>query len=174
MEAIDPKTIVCKRKEIDLNSLKIIDTFFFIGCWLLISMIACILLNYITGFYPVVISFIIFLSCCLSANIVLAVAVNLYPTQYRAMAMSFVMCFGRIGGVGGSNIIGLLLEDNCVWIFYSFGVILISKKDIKRRDSHNNKFMKICNKSFHSFLGCAFVFMMIKTKVKSTEITEPK
>lgn len=40
------------------------------------------------------------------------------------------MC-GRIGGVSGSSIIGLLLDNNCTLIFYMFGGIAISKFDAK-------------------------------------------
>lgn len=36
------------------------------------------------------------------------------------------MC-GRIGGVAGSNVVALLLEDNCEMIFYLFSGILISE-----------------------------------------------
>lgn len=60
------------------------------------------------------------------ANVVTAVAINLYPTQYRAMATSFIFMCGRIGGVTGSNLIGALLENHCSLIFYLFGGILIS------------------------------------------------
>lgn len=59
------------------------------------------------------------------ANIVMAVAVNLYPTHYRAMATSFILTSGRIGGAFGTNMVGLLLEDNCILIFYLGGLILI-------------------------------------------------
>lgn len=65
MKFINPKRLVCG--------------------WLIVSMISCILMNYITGFYPIFIDFNIFLSCCTCANVVMAIAVNLYPTKYRAM-----------------------------------------------------------------------------------------
>lgn len=57
----------------------------------------------------------------------MAVAVNLYPTQYRAMATSFILMCGRLGGVAGSNIVGLLLEESCSLIFYLFSGVLISE-----------------------------------------------
>lgn len=57
----------------------------------------------------------------------MAIAVNLYPTNYRAMATAFIMMCGRIGGVSGSSIVGLLLDNNCPLIFYLFGGILMSK-----------------------------------------------
>lgn len=44
------------------------------------------------------------------------------------MATAFIMMCGRIGGVSGSSIVGLLLDNNCTLIFYLFGGILISKR----------------------------------------------
>lgn len=90
-------------------------------------MITCILLNVFSEFYAIVINFVIFLSCIVCGSIVMAIAVNLYPTNYRAMATAFIMMCGRIGGVTGSSVIGLLLDNNCTLIFYLFGGILISK-----------------------------------------------
>lgn len=57
----------------------------------------------------------------------MAVAINLYPTQYRATATSIILMGGRLGAVLGSNLVGLLLEGNCQMIFYTFSVVLISK-----------------------------------------------
>lgn len=84
-------------------------------------------LNFLTGFYPTVLSFIAFLSVSLSANIVMAVAVSLFPTNYRAMATALILMCGRIGGVSGSSLVGLLLNHKCSLIFYLNGVILMSK-----------------------------------------------
>lgn len=92
-----------------------------------ISMVAGILLNYLEGFYPIFLDFVIFLSCVLVTNVVMAVSIGLYPTQYRATATSFIYMCGRLGGVLGSNLVGILLVNNCEMIFYSFSVILFSK-----------------------------------------------
>lgn len=91
------------------------------------SMVACGLLNLLTEFYSIVVSFVMFLSCNVCANIVMAVAVNLFPTNYRAMATAFIMMCGRIGGVSGSSIVGFLLNNDCTLIFYLFSGFLISK-----------------------------------------------
>lgn len=97
------------------------------GGWLILSTVACILINFVTGYLASVISFSVFSSSGLAANIVMAVAVNLYPTQYRAMATSFILMCGRIGGVVGANIVGLLLESYCTSIFYFGGFFLACK-----------------------------------------------
>lgn len=90
-------------------------------------MIAGLLVNVVSNFYAIVILFVIFLSAANCSNIIMAVAVNLYPTNYRAMATAFTMIFGRIGSMSGSSIIGFLLENHCTLIFYLYGGILISK-----------------------------------------------
>lgn len=106
LKKLEPKKLVCS--------------------WLLMSMISCALLNVFTEFNSIVISFVLFLSCNVCANIVMAVAVNLYPTNYRAMGTAFIMMCGRIGGVSGSSLVGLLLVHNCTLIFYLFSGVLIS------------------------------------------------
>lgn len=60
------------------------------------------------------------------ASIVMAVAVNLYPTAYRAMATSIILMCGRIGGVAGSVVIGAALENYCSSIFYFSGAFIMS------------------------------------------------
>lgn len=67
------------------------------------------------------------------------------------------MC-GRIGGVSGSSIVGLLLDNNCTLILYTFSGVAISKFDVKSRFW----IQKIELSSF--VLVCALVFMMIKIK----------
>lgn len=90
------------------------------------SAIACTLLNVLTDFYSTVLSFVIFLSANVSSNMIMAIAVNLYPTNYRGMATAFILMCGRIGGVSGSSIIGLMLNINCAIIFYLSSGVLIS------------------------------------------------
>lgn len=100
---------------------------FSIGAWMFLSASTCFALNYLTEFNSIVTSFVIFLGCCSSANIMMAVAVNLFPTNYRGMATSFILMFGRIGGFAGSNLVGILLAGMCPTIFYLNGALLISK-----------------------------------------------
>lgn len=35
--------------------------------------------------------------------------------------------FGRLGAVGGSNFVGLLLDSDCELIFYLYGALILSK-----------------------------------------------
>ena len=77
-------------------------------------------LNLLTEFYSIVIAFITFLSSSLCAAIVSAISVSLYPTHIRAMATCFIFMFGRIGGLAGGNLVGVLVENNCNLIFNVF------------------------------------------------------
>lgn len=114
-------------------------------------MIACISLNFLTDFYSIVVGFVIFLSANVGANIVMAVAVNLFPTNVRAMSTAFIMMCGRVGGVSGSSIIGLLLTNHCSIIFYLFGGVLISELG----ENHRSKSILIFRFfSFPSFRLC--------------------
>ncbi|XP_055305413.1 synaptic vesicle glycoprotein 2C-like isoform X2 [Sitodiplosis mosellana] len=117
--------------------------------WMFVSTLTCFALNFFTNFGMIVTSFIIFLSCCSCANIVMAVAVNLFPTNFKGMATAFILMCGRIGGFAGSNLVGMLLTGMCTSIFYIEGGLLIS---------------------------CICVFLTIKTTEKSTQkpVPEPK
>lgn len=93
--------------------------------WLLISMCSAISINILTDVNLSITLFIIFMSCAVCASQVMAIAVSLFPTNYRSMAVSFIAMSGRIGGAAGSNIVGFLLEDHCTWIFYLASAALI-------------------------------------------------
>ncbi|PZC79838.1 hypothetical protein B5X24_HaOG215707 [Helicoverpa armigera] len=54
-----------------------------------------------------------------------AVAVEIFPTKYRAMAVCLSMMLGRTGSMVGSNLIGLFLDINCGAGFYLFGSLLV-------------------------------------------------
>lgn len=54
-----------------------------------------------------------------------AVAVELFPTKYRAMAICLSMLLGRTGSMVGSNLIGFFLDVNCGAGFYLFGSLLV-------------------------------------------------
>lgn len=128
-------------------------------------MITGIGVNIVTEYHAILISFVAFFSCCVCASIVMAVAVNLYPTNYRAMATAFIMMFGRIGGVSGSSIIGLLLEHHCPSIFYLFGGTLISKCYAFDLNRHKIEIFKSACKQFYTLiLGCAVVFVLVEIK----------
>lgn len=72
-----------------------------------------------------VIMFAIFQMCGACIGLMTAVAVGLFPTKYRAMAVCLSMMVGRVGSMVGSNLIGVFLQTNCGLSFYLFGGIII-------------------------------------------------
>lgn len=99
---------------------------FITGVWFLVSTAACFALNILIEFNVIVISFILYMSCSTCSVIAMAVAVNLYPTNYRGMATSFTQLIGQIGVFTFSNLVGLLLAKSCPTIFYLNGALAIS------------------------------------------------
>lgn len=99
---------------------------------------ASVALNFISDFYAIVITYIVFMSVVVCVNIITAYAVTLYPINCRAVATSFVLMCGRLGSVLGSNFIGLLLDTHCNAIFYMFAATLTSKQTTICKVLHNN------------------------------------
>lgn len=56
----------------------------------------------------------------------------MFSLNWRAMAISISLMFGRMGCVIGANTVALLLDDNCETSFYLSGSILIGKFLIKK------------------------------------------
>lgn len=130
---IDPKKIICTcihirfsqqtRSFCYTSSLSRTST----GLWLLISMCMAISIDFCTDINLLITFLVIFMSCITCMTQVMAVAVNLFPTNYRSMATSFIIMCGRIGGAFGSNAIGFFLAGYCTWIYYFAAGALICK-----------------------------------------------
>ncbi|XP_052565162.1 putative transporter SVOPL [Culex pipiens pallens] len=69
--------------------------------------------------------YMILLLGCYNINVINAVAVDLFPTNLRAMAVSISLMFGRIGSVFGTNMNGLLLDSHCEATFWIASVIML-------------------------------------------------
>ncbi|XP_034250429.1 synaptic vesicle glycoprotein 2B-like isoform X2 [Thrips palmi] len=54
-----------------------------------------------------------------------SIVVDLFPTNYRAMAVSLSLMFGRLGSMVGNFIFGSLLDSYCDAAFYFFGGVLV-------------------------------------------------
>lgn len=72
------------------------------------------------SYIVIVIVMSLFLMAGTCVGIINTVVVDLYPTQYRAMAMAISLMMGRFGAVMGSHVIGGLLESNCLLTIYVF------------------------------------------------------
>lgn len=74
------------------------------------------------------IGFFLMGACAISA--VSALAVELYPTQIRGMALSISLMLGRLGAMTGSNAFGPLMYSYCDYMFYIFAAIHICKYNV--------------------------------------------
>ncbi|XP_050678014.1 putative transporter svop-1 [Leptidea sinapis] len=59
-----------------------------------------------------------------AASILAAIAVDVFPTCLRAMAMCVMYMVGRTGAAVGSNILGATLDRHCQLAFTTFGVFI--------------------------------------------------
>ncbi|KAH9643841.1 hypothetical protein HF086_018234 [Spodoptera exigua] len=111
-------------------------------------LIVAVLVDFVGKKYILVVTLTITGICAISANLVYdqqiavvlfaifqmsgacvgltnAVAVQLFPTKYRGMAVCLSMMSGRTGSMVGSYLIGLFLDINCGAGFYLFGSLLV-------------------------------------------------
>lgn len=63
------------------------------------------------------VSYLTVMSVGLTITVVNASTAELYPTQYRAMALCLSLMLGRLGGVVGSLFIGFLMDQYCTYTF---------------------------------------------------------
>ncbi|CAD7090048.1 unnamed protein product [Hermetia illucens] len=96
-----------------------------LGGWLLACGIAGIALYWARGFYLCAVLFIIFIGTGNCGGIVCTISVDYFPTEISALAMCLIMLIGRLGVVVGSNIYGLILEENCNILFYGLGSLVV-------------------------------------------------
>ncbi|XP_034248336.1 synaptic vesicle glycoprotein 2B-like isoform X2 [Thrips palmi] len=55
-----------------------------------------------------------------------SIAVDMFPTHLRAMAVSLSLMFGRLGSIVGNLMFGSLLESACPATFYALGGVLLA------------------------------------------------
>ena len=60
-------------------------------------------------------------------SVVSSIIVDAFPTKMRAMALCIAFMMARLGTIGGSLVIGLLLDFNCGAVFFTFGGMAIGK-----------------------------------------------
>lgn len=80
-----------------------------------------VLLAYVNDPYFVLLCFCAFMVFAGSSiSLVNGAAVSLFPTHVRAMAVCLSLMMGRLGSVAGTNLIGLIMEENCTLTFTVF------------------------------------------------------
>lgn len=69
--------------------------------------------------------FLLLLLNGIAIPVLTAATVDLYATNMRGMGVCLSLMMGRLGGVAGSNMVAILIEDHCETTFYLAGVSLI-------------------------------------------------
>ncbi|XP_044727471.1 organic cation/carnitine transporter 7-like [Chrysoperla carnea] len=90
-----------------------------------ISGLACCFMHNIKNYWVTTFLFGIFILNGITVGLTNSFTPDMYPTKYRAMAISVSFMIGRIGSVTGSNVMGFMLDYNCNVAFYTPGVILL-------------------------------------------------
>lgn len=78
-----------------------------------------------SDFYLTLLVIVVFLAVGCCGSVLSAISVDLFPTNYRAMALCLILMTGRLGAMVGSNVVGFLLTYNCELIFILLGGLLI-------------------------------------------------
>lgn len=86
---------------------------FAINTMLLISSVSAVLLVFISDAMIENVLYLAMLSVGIAGSVVNASTAELFPTQYRAMALSISLIIGRLGGVLGALFLGSLMKDYC-------------------------------------------------------------
>ncbi|KAJ0177580.1 hypothetical protein K1T71_006453 [Dendrolimus kikuchii] len=91
-----------------------------------VIMVICGVATVAAAFVPEGVAATILLIICLcsgcAASIVAAIALDVFPTCLRAMAMCVMYMTGRAGAAFGSYLLGATLDTNCHLAFTGFGV----------------------------------------------------
>ncbi|XP_053661037.1 synaptic vesicle glycoprotein 2C [Anopheles marshallii] len=93
--------------------------------WFVVCGICGLAVLWTSDFYLTLILIAAFVSSGCLGGVLSAISVDLFPTNYRAMAMCLILMTGRFGAMAGSNIIAYLLTYNCNLIFILFGGSLL-------------------------------------------------
>nr|XP_032515777.1 putative transporter svop-1 isoform X1 [Danaus plexippus plexippus] len=88
--------------------------------------IAGILVNFVPNAIGSAVLYIVFLIGIVALGLYSAIAVALFPTYLRALAVAFTMTIGRIGTFVSVQVLNRLLNDNCEISFYIYGGIFAS------------------------------------------------
>ncbi|CAK1579007.1 unnamed protein product [Parnassius mnemosyne] len=85
-----------------------------------------IIVNLIPNAYASAVFFMIFLAGILTIGMYTAIAVELFPTHLRALAVALTQTGGNLGLLASVQILNLLLEINCNAGFYIFSSIFVA------------------------------------------------
>lgn len=120
--------------------------------WTTICGLASIVLIWSAEFHTILIFMVILLTSGCCGSLISAIAIDLFPTSIKAMALCLILMCGRLFAGLGSNIIGYLLLINCDSVFWMIGAVLLGKK--------RNKILNYIETSFKPS-GCTCVGLTI-------------
>ncbi|XP_063709531.1 uncharacterized protein LOC134838024 [Culicoides brevitarsis] len=93
--------------------------------WTTICGLSSIILIWSTDFYTILTFLVILLTSGCCGSIISAIAIDLFPTSIKAMALCLILMCGRLFAGLGSNVIGYLLLINCDSVFWMVGAVLL-------------------------------------------------
>ncbi|XP_049536828.1 synaptic vesicle glycoprotein 2C isoform X2 [Anopheles darlingi] len=93
--------------------------------WFVVCGICGLSVLWTSNFYITLILIAAFDAAGCLGGVLSAISVDLFPTNYRAMALCLILMTGRLGAMAGSNLIAYLLSINCNLIFVLFGGLLL-------------------------------------------------
>ncbi|XP_055524486.1 synaptic vesicle glycoprotein 2C [Wyeomyia smithii] len=96
-----------------------------LNIWYVASGVCGIIALWTSDFYLTLLVIVVFLAVGCCGSVLSAISVDLFPTNYRAMALCLILMTGRLGAMIGSNLVGFLLTYNCDLIFSLLGSLLI-------------------------------------------------
>uniref|UniRef100_A0AAG5DWY1 Major facilitator superfamily (MFS) profile domain-containing protein n=1 Tax=Anopheles atroparvus TaxID=41427 RepID=A0AAG5DWY1_ANOAO len=96
-----------------------------LNSWYVVCGICGVGVLWTSDFYLTLILIAAFVSSGCLGGVVSAISVDLFPTNYRAMALCLILMTGRLGAMAGSNAIAFLLTYDCDLIFILFGGLLL-------------------------------------------------
>ncbi|KAF5299450.1 hypothetical protein FQR65_LT01030 [Abscondita terminalis] len=93
------------------------------GC---LSGVTCVAIYFSQNFLTVMILYTVHTGLVyITTNVVIAVVVNVFPTSFRAMAISLTMVSGRVGASVGNIIFPIMLVSGCIYPFGAIGAVII-------------------------------------------------
>nr|CAD7409772.1 unnamed protein product [Timema cristinae] len=96
--------------------------------FLVSAAVSCIVLYFATSWYLVLLlAFFFVCFIAVSSSLLNSSVVDIFPTRLRAMAVCLTLMAGRTGVVGGSLMIGALIDTHCSLAFVVLSGVSLSE-----------------------------------------------
>nr|CAD7434449.1 unnamed protein product [Timema monikensis] len=105
--------------------------------FLVSAAVSCVVLYFATSWYLVLLlAFFFVCFIAVSSSLLNSSVVDIFPTSLRAMAVCLTLMAGRTGVVGGSLMIGALIDTHCSLAFVVLSGVALQVSEV---DSHQNE-----------------------------------